>query len=90
MLFVARGVPHAPFWDATPASRLMEDFRMDCLTYTVTEAAALLGISRTTAYECVRRGEIPSLTLGRRVVISRVALERMLDGGLDHEVAASR
>ena len=56
---------------------------MDHLTYTVTEAAALLGISRTTAHECVRRGEIPSLTLGRRVVISRVVLERMLDGGLD-------
>ena len=63
---------------------------MNCLTYTVTEAAALLGISRTTAYECVRRGEIPSLTLGRRVVISRVVLERMLDRGLDHEVAAPR
>jgi len=53
---------------------------MDCLTYTANEAACLLGISRTTAYECVRSGEIPSLTLGRRVLISRVALERMLDG----------
>ena len=63
---------------------------MDCLTYTVTEAAALLGISRTTAYECVRRGEIPSLTLGRRVVISRVALERLLDRGLEHADAVPR
>ncbi len=63
---------------------------MDCLTYTVTEAAALLGISRTSAYECVRRGEIPSLTLGRRVVISRVVLERLLDGGLDHDIATPR
>ena len=63
---------------------------MDCLTYTVTEAAALLGISRTSAYECVRRGEIPSLTLGRRVVISRVALERMLDGGVAHNDATPR
>ena len=63
---------------------------MDCLTYTVTEAAALLGISRTSAYECVRRGEIPSLTLGRRVVISRVVLERMLDGGLEHADAVPR
>ena len=63
---------------------------MDRLTYTVTEAAVLLGISRTTAYECVRRGEIPSLTLGRRVVISRAALERMLDGGLDHADVAPR
>ena len=52
---------------------------MDRLTYTVTETAVLLGISRTT--ECVRRGEIPSHTLGRRVVISRVAVHRMLHGG---------
>ena len=63
---------------------------MDRLTYTVTEAAVLLGISRTSAYECVRRGEIPSLTLGRRVVISRVVLERMLDGGLEHADAVPR
>ena len=54
---------------------------MDRLTYTVTETAVLLGISRTSAYECVRRGEIPSLTLGRRVVIGRVAVDRMLHGG---------
>lgn len=48
------------------------------LTYTVPEVAELLGISRSTAYECVRRGEIPSLTLGRRVVISRMAFEAFL------------
>ncbi len=50
------------------------------ITYTVTEAAELLGISRSSAYECVRRGEIPSLTLGRRVVIPRRAFEALLDG----------
>jgi len=48
------------------------------LTYTVTEAADLLGISRSSAYECVRRGEIPSLTLGRRVVVPRRARETLL------------
>ncbi len=48
------------------------------LTYTVEEAARLLGISRSTAYECVRRGEIPALTLGRRVLIPRTALETLL------------
>ena len=63
---------------------------MDRLRYTVTEAAALLGISRTSAYECVRRGEIPSLALGRRVVISRVALERLLDRGVAHNDATPR
>lgn len=48
------------------------------LTYTVPEAASLLGISRSTAYECVRRGEIPSLTLGRRVLITRTQLEQLV------------
>ncbi|MFN0091576.1 MAG: helix-turn-helix domain-containing protein [Acidimicrobiales bacterium] len=48
------------------------------LTYTVTEAAQLLGISRTSAYDCVRRGEIPALVLGRRIVITRNALEHLL------------
>ena len=56
---------------------------MDRLTFTVTEVAELLGISRTTAYECVRRGEIPSLTLGRRLVVSRVALDALLNADGD-------
>lgn len=48
------------------------------LTYTVPEAATLLGISRTTAYECVRRGEIPCLTLGRRILITHSQLEQLV------------
>ncbi len=48
-------------------------------TYTVEEAAERLGISRNSAYEAVRRGEIPSLRIGRRVLIPRAALERMLE-----------
>ena len=50
----------------------------DRLTYNVTEVAELLGISRSTAYECVRRGEIPALVLGRRVLVARTTLEAML------------
>jgi helix-turn-helix protein len=33
------------------------------LTFTVDEAAAVLGISRSAAYECIGRGEIPALRL---------------------------
>ncbi|MEM9653709.1 MAG: helix-turn-helix domain-containing protein [Actinomycetota bacterium] len=50
----------------------------DRLTLTVTEAADLLGICRATAYECVRRGELPSITLGRRILIPRSALDDLL------------
>ena len=61
------------------------------LTYTVREAAEILGISVTSAYECVQRGEIPSLTFGRRIVIARRDLEQLL-GPLtddpDHQPAA--
>ena len=51
---------------------------MERLTYTVSEVAELLGISRTSAYECVRQGEIPAVMLGHRLVISRVAIDRLL------------
>ena len=45
---------------------------------TVTEAAALLGISRALAYQLVARGEIPAVHLGRRIVVPRQALEALL------------
>ena len=49
------------------------------LTLTVEEAAAVLGISRALAYELVRRGEIPSVRLGRRIVVPVRALHAVLD-----------
>ena len=50
----------------------------DRRTYTVDEAAQMLGISRSTAYECVQRGEIPARRFGRRVVILRNELDALL------------
>ena len=49
------------------------------LVLSVTEAAGLLGISRGLAYELVARGELPSLRLGRRIVVPRRALEALLE-----------
>ena len=51
---------------------------IDRLTITVPEVARLLGVSRMTAYAAVRDGTIPSLRIGRRVLISRAALDRWL------------
>lgn len=50
------------------------------LVLTVEEAARLLRIGRTAAYEAVRRGDIPSLRIGKTLRVPRVALERMLAG----------
>jgi excisionase family DNA binding protein len=48
------------------------------LTWTVTEAAKLLGISRASAYEAAHRGELPVRVIGRRLLVPRVALLRLL------------
>ena len=45
---------------------------------TVEEMAEVLRISRGSAYEAVRRGEIPAIRIGRRFIVPRTALERML------------
>ena len=47
---------------------------------TVEEAAVVLRLSRGTAYEAVRRGDIPVLKIGRRLLVSRARLMAMLDG----------
>lgn len=52
---------------------------MQRATLTVPEAALLLGIGRDAAYRAVGRGEIPSLRVGRRILVPRAALERLLD-----------
>jgi excisionase family DNA binding protein len=50
-------------------------------TMSVESAAALLGISRATAYRLARNGELPgAIRLGHRIVVSRTALERLLAG----------
>ena len=49
------------------------------LTLSVDEAAALLGISRALAYELIARRELPSLGLGRRIVVPRRALELLVE-----------
>ena len=50
------------------------------LTITVAEAAIQLGISKGNCYEAIRQGSIPALRLGRRIVIPKAALQRLLAG----------
>lgn len=53
----------------------------DRLTYSVEQAAALLGISRGKAYECVRTGKLHAVPLGRRLVVPAHALDGLLGLG---------
>lgn len=54
---------------------------MERQTYTVDEAAGVLGVSRGVAYEQVREGVIPSLRLGKRWVIPKARFDAWLAGG---------
>jgi len=49
------------------------------LTMSVEEAAEVLGISRAFAYEAIHRGEIPHVKIGRRILVPKAALERLID-----------
>lgn len=55
------------------------------LTLTVDEAADVLGVSRDVAYRCVESGDIPSLRLGRRIVVPTAKLLALL--GVDERSA---
>ena len=52
------------------------------LCVTVPEAAKMLGISRNFAYQLVKEGKLPSIRFGKRILIPRAALEKMLEEGV--------
>lgn len=49
-------------------------------TYTIEEAARLLGIGRNHGYEAAKRGDIPTIRMGKRLLVPKAALDRMLGG----------
>ena len=61
------------------------------LAISVSEAAAMLGVSRPTVYELIHRSDFPSFHIGRRTLISRERLAEWVKnqsgstmwGGLD-------
>ena len=61
------------------ATKAVTEEKIQKATYSVAEAAKVLGISRTLAYELVYEGEIPSLQLKTRLVVPKIAIEKMLE-----------
>ena len=51
------------------------------LTFTIDETARLLGIGRQLAYDRVKTGEIPAIKIGRRLLVPRSALQKLLEKG---------
>jgi excisionase family DNA binding protein len=62
-----------------PMGLIMESETMR-RTYTISEAGRLLGIGRNQAYEAAKAGEIPVIRVGKRLLVPKAALDRLLAG----------
>jgi excisionase family DNA binding protein len=49
-------------------------------TYTVEQAGRILGLSRNSAYQAATAGQIPVIRIGKRLLVPRAALDRLLGG----------
>ena len=49
------------------------------LVYRVPEAGALLGLSRNASYEAAKRGDFPTIKLGKLIRVPKAAFHRLLD-----------
>ena len=56
------------------------------LTITVPEAAVVLGVSRSHAYDLAHTDELPTIRLGHRLVVPAAALRALLES--DHDAPA--
>jgi excisionase family DNA binding protein len=50
-------------------------------TVTVEEAGALLGLGRNSTFKAAHLGQIPSIRIGRRLLVPLAALEKLLQTG---------
>lgn len=49
-------------------------------TWTILETARILRIGRNQAYEGAKTGKIPTIRIGKRLLVPKAALDRLLDG----------
>ena len=52
---------------------------MERKVLTVPEAGAQLGLGRNASYDAAKRGDIPTIKLGKLLRVPKLAIERMLD-----------
>jgi excisionase family DNA binding protein len=49
-------------------------------TYKIEEAGKLLGIGRNQAYEAAKSGQIPTIRIGKRLLVPKAKFDRILAG----------
>lgn len=56
--------------------------------YTIDELAQLLGVGKASVYKLLKTGKIPSLKAGKKFVVPRAAVHRVLESLGTSEVTA--
>jgi excisionase family DNA binding protein len=67
---------YTPYTKVTEMSSPESDSR---LVYEVPEAGALLGLSRNASYEAAKRGDFPTIKLGKLIKVPKAAFHRLLN-----------
>lgn len=67
--------------DGVATSRVGEE---GAIVVSVRHAAALMSISERTMWELIKRGEIPTVRLGHRVLVARADLEALAAASARH------
>lgn len=49
------------------------------LVYDVPEAGAMLGLTRNASYEAAKRGDIPTMRIGKLLRVPKAAFHKMLE-----------
>jgi excisionase family DNA binding protein len=52
--------------------------REDAATISIDEAASIIGVGRNQAYAAAKRGELPVIRVGKRYLVLKAALKRLL------------
>jgi hypothetical protein len=61
--------------------KAMTDDNMDKrLVYDVPEAGAMLGLARNASYFAAKRGDIPTMRIGRLLRVPKALFHKMLEG----------
>ena len=47
-------------------------------TYSIPDAARILGVNRNTAYEAAKRGDIRAIHIGGRILVPKPEIDRLL------------
>ena len=59
---------------------MSNDDKNECLVYTVEEAGKMLGLTKNGSYVAAKRGDFPTIKIGRLIKVPKAALHQFIDG----------